>query len=447
MVRPLREIQTDQLADALGDPLTRLVDLRPVEAFNGWALGGEPRGGHIDGAISFPFAWTHYRFEMHELLLQKDIVPDKPVIVYGYDRDEMRQMAQMLEATGHENVRCYAGFGEAWSADARRPMSRLPRYDRLVWPRWLDQAMRCEGGSRTEGQKLVVCHSHYDYLEDYHRGHVPGAIPLNTVAMESPEDWNRRAPDELRAVLERHGIDHETTVVMYGRFSYPDNNDPRPGRSAGHLGAIRSAAIMMHAGVKDVRVLNGGLARWEEAGLPVSTEPVSPTPVVDFGAEVPGRPELFIDLPEAKRLLDSPNGELVSVRSWPEFIGKVSGYHYIERTGRIPGAVFGNCGSDAYHMENYRNLDYTTRDYHEIERAWAEAGITPNKHIAFYCGTGWRGSEAFLNAYVMGWPRVSIYDGGWMEWSGDPDHPIATGPPSPTEAPTGPSPNASTPSS
>jgi thiosulfate/3-mercaptopyruvate sulfurtransferase len=117
------------------------------------------------------------------------------------------------------------------------------------------------------------------------------------------------------------------------------------------------------------------------------------------------------------------------VRSWGEFVGKVSGYHYIEKKGRIPGAVFGNCGSDAYHMENYRNLDHTTREYHEIEQMWRAAGITAQKYNAFYCGTGWRGSEAFFNAWLMGWRRISIYDGGWFEWSRDDENPYETGEP------------------
>ncbi|MFW6031825.1 MAG: sulfurtransferase, partial [Phycisphaeraceae bacterium] len=264
-------------------------------------------------------------------------------------------------------------------------------------------------------------------------GHIPGAIALNTNDLESPETWNRRSPEELRLALAAHGITRNATVVVYGRFSFPSNDDPYPGQAAGHLGAMRCAAILLWAGVEDVRVLNGGMNRWEEAGLPVSTEPTRPTPATDYGGEIPGRPEVFVDTPEAKRLLASDDGELASVRSWDEFVGRVSGYHYIERKGRIPGAVFADCGSDAYHMENYRNLDYTTRNYEAIAAMWERAGLTPDKHVAFYCGTGWRGSEAFFNAWLMGWPRVSVYDGGWMEWSSDPANPIATGEPSRAE--------------
>jgi len=151
--------------------------------------------------------------------------------------------------------------------------------------------------------------------------------------------------------------------------------------------------------------------------------------VTDFGVSIPQKPELAVDTPEAKEMLASPKAELVCVRSWLEYIGEVSGYNYIEAKGRIPGAVFADCGSDAYHMENYRNVDHTTREFHEIAEIWEKNGITPDKHLAFYCGTGWRGSEAWFNAWLMGWPRVSVYDGGWFEWSNDPNNPYETGVP------------------
>ncbi|HEV8281819.1 MAG TPA: rhodanese-like domain-containing protein, partial [Candidatus Limnocylindrales bacterium] len=121
---------------------------------------------------------------------------------------------------------------------------------------------------------------------------------------------------------------------------------------------------------------------------------------------------------------------LVSVRTWREHIGSVSGYNYIGTAGRIKGDVWGNCGSDAYHMQHYRNVDNTMRTYPEITANWAEAGITPDKWVAFYCGTGWRASETWFYAYLQGWPRIAVYDGGWFEWSQDPaNNPIEIGEP------------------
>ena len=28
---------------------------------------------------------------------------------------------------------------------------------------------------------------------------------------------------------------------------------------------------------------------------------------------------------------------------------------------------------------------------------------------------GWRASETWFYAYLMGWPRIAVYDGGWFE--------------------------------
>ena len=124
----------------------------------------------------------------------------------------------------------------------------------------------------------------------------------------------------------------------------------------------------------------------------------------------------------------------MSVRTWREHIGNVSGYNYIGPAGRIKGDVWGNCGTDAYHMQHYRNIDNTMRAYPEIAANWDEAGITPDKWVAFYCGTGWRASETWFYAYLQGWQRIAVYDGGWFEWSQDPiNNPIEVGEPETAE--------------
>lgn len=405
-----------------------LLDLRPVEAYNGWPLQNEPRGGHIPGAKSLPSKWARY-LDWLEIVESKGITSDQSIILYGYADAETESVADLFRQVGFKDISIYPHFLAEWSPNPNLPLERLERFQNLLPASKVKALLDGQKPAGLNPEKYVVCHAHYQNPEDYARGHIPGAIALDTLALESPETWNRRSPAELSAALQRHGITADTTVILYGRFSNPKFADPFPGSSAGHLGAIRCAAIMLYAGVRDVRVLNGGLQAWEDEGYDLTTEDTRPFPAGPFGAEIPGRPELFIDLPEAKAMLAAKDAELVSVRSWPEFIGATSGYHYIEQTGRIPGAIFGNCGSDAYHMENYRNPDHTTREYHEIAQLWQTAGITPDKHLAFYCGTGWRGSEAFFNAWLMGWPQVAVFDGGWFEWSNDPENPFETGVP------------------
>ncbi|MFW6206063.1 MAG: rhodanese-like domain-containing protein [Gemmatimonadota bacterium] len=416
------------------DPGHTVLDVRPMAAYNGWRLAGEARGGHVPGARALPLSWTRY-MDWVETAESMGLMSGGPVTVYGYTPEDGEAMARKLERLGVGEVAVFDGF-TGWAADPDRPLSRLARYRQLVHPEWLRAVLDGSAGTpdaagleAAPAGRGVVCHAHYGNLDDFAKGHIPGAIPLDTNQLESPETWSRRSAAELETVLPSLGIRHDTTVVVYGRHSFPTYEMAHPGASAGHLGAMRCAAILLWAGVEDVRVLNGGIHAWEEAGHELSTDPVAPTPVSEFGAPIPGRPELMVDTPEAKQILASDDAVLVSVRSQAEFIGERSGYHYIEKTGRIPGAVFGNGGSDAYHMENYRNPDHTTRAFDEVAGLWAEAGIVPGKRVAFYCGTGWRGSEAFMNAWLMGWPDVAVYDGGWYEWSSDPRNPIETGEP------------------
>ena len=254
---------------------------------------------------------------------------------------------------------------------------------------------------------------------------------LDTNSIEDPATWNRRSPAEIEATLLRLGIRHDTTVIVYGRDTVGDANEKWPGRRAGQIAASRAALILRYAGVEDVRLLDGGYDWWVTDGHPLETVPRTPEPVADFGVTIPQHPEYLVDLPEAKEILaDQEGAALVSVRTWREHIGAVSGYNYIGPAGRIKGDVWGNCGTDAYHMQHYRNVDNTMRAYPEILANWAEADVTADKWVAFYCGTGWRAAETWFYADLLDWPRIAVYDGGWFEWSADPvNNPIELGVP------------------
>ena len=421
-----QEISTSKLFELIKQKNVKVIDVRAVDAYNGWKMQNEKRGGHIKGAKSLPVKWTKY-MDWIEIVRFKNILPTDKLIIYGYEHEEIEKVAGLFHKAGYSDIRLYTHFVDEWTTNADLPMDKLPRYRHLVPAEWVNELISGGKPREYDNDKFVVVHAHYRNRDAYLTGHIPGAIDMDTLALEAPETWNRRSPKELKEALEAHGITADTTVVLYGKYMNPDNADDFPGSAAGHIGAIRNAFIMLYAGVKDVRVLNGGFQSWKDAAYPVDTDDVPKKPVKEFRAQIPAHPELAVDIPQAKEMLKADDAELVCVRSWPEYIGEVSGYNYIEKKGRIPGAVFGNCGTDAYHMENYRNVDHTVREAQETVAIWEEVGITPDKHLAFYCGTGWRGSEAFFNAWLMGWPRVSVFDGGWFEWSNDPDNPYETG--------------------
>ena len=420
------------LLGLIDDPGVTIVDVRPTAAYNGWRLNGERRGGHVPGAVSFPNAWLHSLddAELRRQLDAKGIGGRRRIAVYGHDAWDAWTVGFKLEGWGHD-VAVFEEGWEAWAADEALPLERLPRFERLIHTDWLHELLEGRRPEAYDGSRFLLFHVNFGVPEEYADGHLPGALYLDTNWLEDPVDWNRRPPDVLERALTKLGITHDTTVILYGRDTVGNPNEKWPGRRAGQIAATRAAAILTYAGVDDVRILDGGYDWWVTAGHRLETEPRLPQPVASFGTAVPRRPEVIVGIDEAKSILADPAGSaLVSVRSWREHIGAVSGYNYIGPAGRISGDVWGNCGTDAYHMQHYRSVDNTMRAYPEIAANWREAGITPDKRVAFYCGTGWRASETWFYAYLMGWDRIAVYDGGWFEWSADPENnPIEVGEP------------------
>jgi 3-mercaptopyruvate sulfurtransferase SseA len=425
-------ISTTELFQRLADPTLTIVDVRPIAAYNGWRLKGEARGGHIPGAVAFPSAWLQSvdQVEIEKQLKAKGITADRDVVVYG-DGLEAAAFVAKLHTLGINGTTIYEAGFPVWAADGALPVDRLPRYDRLVHVEWLRQVLDGERPEAAPPGKSLLFHVNFGVPEEYADGHIPGALYLDTNWLEDPVDWNRRSPEAIDAALRALGITSDTTVILYGRDTEGDANEKWPGRRAGQIAATRALMILRYAGVDDVRLLDGGYDWWVQAGYELETEPREPTPVAAFGVQVPLRPEVIVDIDEAKEILADPEGAaLVSVRTWREHIGAVSGYNYIGPAGRIAGDVWGNCGTDSYHMQHYRSVDNTMRAYPEIAANWEQAGITRDKWVAFYCGTGWRASETWFYAYLQEWERIAVYDGGWFEWSQDPlNNPIEIGEP------------------
>lgn len=245
----------------------------------------------------------------------------------------------------------------------------------------------------------------YGLRAQFERSHIPGAAYLDTDDIEHAPRWLKAPDHELLAALLAHGIGHDTTVILYGR-----NN----------LAAARAAQLMLYMGVQDVRLLDGGFDAWQGGGHARATGAGrTPTPVAHFGCAVPAHPEYIIDTAQARALLATADGALASIRSEAEHFGRISGYSYIIERGDIPGARWTAAGEDGdiNSMSACQLADGTMKPAEDIERLWRAAGIAREWQVAFYCGTGWRASMAFFYAYLMGWPRISVYDGGWCEWA------------------------------
>jgi 3-mercaptopyruvate sulfurtransferase SseA len=412
-----RRLNTPQLVERLARQDVALLDVRPAAAFNGWKLDGEARGGHIRGARNFPLAWLNNvsRGEARAILASKGISAGRTVVVYASRFEASQAMADFLEELGYPQVAVYEPGWQEWAADPGLDVDYLKKYEKLVHPAWVKGMIRNpEERTSREGDPLIF-EVGAGEADAYRKGHLPRAVYLDTSSFESPPTWNVLLAEELAQVLTAHGVRQESKVLLYGRRSDA---------------TARAALVMLYAGVGDVRLLDGGLQAWVSAGYELETQTRAPVAAEAFGSPIPTHPEYLIDQVTARALLADEDGVLACVRGWDEHVGETSGYDYIQLRGRIPGSTWAGLADTSRESERqFQNVDHTLRDCFETADLWRERGVTASKQVAFYCGTGWRASEAFLCAYLLGWKNISVYDGGWLEWSAQEDNPIEMGEP------------------
>ncbi|MCT4706248.1 sulfurtransferase [Enterobacteriaceae bacterium H16N7] len=386
-----------------------LIDTRPSAFYNGWPQTLNGTGGHEPAALNLSASWLTLMSDeqISEWAKQHQLTDSGLIALYG-SKEETQAVKSRLEKLGFSHV---ALLTDGLQNAAR--LQRMAHFEQLVYPQWIHDLQQKKPVSAAPAGEWKVIEAGWGAPKKYLLSHIPGADYIDTNEVESEPLWNKVSDEQLKAMLAKHGIRHDTTVVLYGRDVYA---------------AARVAQIMLYAGVKDVRILDGGWQTWSDSGLPVERGlPGKVQPAPDFGATIPGQPQLMLNTVQARALLHRKDASLVSIRSWPEFIGTISGYSYIKPKGEIAGARWGHAGSDSTHMEDFHNPDGTMRAADDIAAMWKNWHITPDQQVAFYCGTGWRASETFMYARAMGWKNVGVYDGGWYEWSANPKNPVERG--------------------
>jgi molybdopterin synthase sulfurtransferase len=267
----------------------------------------------------------------------------------------------------------------------------MDRRRHLVTPAWLAALLAGRDVPGAPGQGWRVIEVAHDGAADFESGHVPGAGYLDTRELERGLAWTKVADRKLLDVLRRHGIRHDTPVILYGR-----NN----------LAAARAAHLMLYAGVRDVRLLDGGYALWTAGRNPIDAGPArAAVAACGFGARFPANPHYLLNTQGVAELLGQGRDAVVaSIRTWNEHVGLCSGYPYIVAKGDIPGARWARAGrnGDVNSMSEYQEADGTMRPASVIQALWARVGIHRDVRTAFYCGTGWRASLAFFCAWLMG---------------------------------------------
>jgi thiosulfate/3-mercaptopyruvate sulfurtransferase len=232
----------------------------------------------------------------------------------------------------------------------------------------------------------------------YGQGHIPGAVHFNwqTQLQDTVRrDWINQ--EQIETLLGEHGVGNDTTLVLYG-----DKNN---------WFATYTFWLLTMYGAPNLRVLNGGRAKWIAEGRQIVTD-VPSYPKARYRAKAPD--------PAVRALRDQVlaalgKSALVDVRSPQEYSGELIAMpaypqEGAQRGGHIPGAQNIPWG------QNVRD-DGTFKSPEDLRKLYESKGITPDKNVIAYCRIGERSSLTwFTLKYLLGYPDVKNYDGSWTEW-------------------------------
>jgi thiosulfate/3-mercaptopyruvate sulfurtransferase len=271
--------------------------------------------------------------------------------------------------------------------------------DVLVTTEWL-----AENSSKV---RIVECDE--DVLL-YETGHIPGAVKL---------DWHTELNDEAKRdyldgaqfaeLMKAKGIDRNDTIVLYGDRS--------------NWWATYAFWVFKLFGHEDVRILNGGRAKWIAEGRELTRE-VPAAASVNYPVVERDDKTIRAFRDDVLAHLGKP---LVDVRSKPEYTGErlhMPDYpnEGASRGGHIPTAASIPWSSAILEDETFKDVDALKGIYFD------NTGFNPADDFVAYCRIGERSSHTwFVLKYLLGVQNVRNYDGSWTEWGNLVGVPIATG--------------------
>lgn len=237
--------------------------------------------------------------------------------------------------------------------------------------------------------------------KDYFRGHLPTEhhLEFDTLRGTDKAVPVQYLPDDLtKALLIRAGVDKDRLHLVYATGDVLPNDE------------ILSSTMVVHVleklGVKDIKIVDGGLAEWKKQGF-AATQDYFGNPTGTLPEQ--GNPGTAVKIDEVQAHVGKPGNLLIDARPLNEFRGEDDIWL---RKGHIPGAI-------SFHWARLMEKDNTHKfkPLAEVKAELEKAGITPDKDIICYCGTSREGSLLlFYLKHVAGYPKVRLYEGAWKEY-------------------------------
>src|ERR1700710_1439022 len=244
--------------------------------------------------------------------------------------------------------------------------------------------------------------------DDYLAAHLPGAVffDVNAIAdRKDPRPHMYPGAEQFARDVSALGISADDTVVAYD--------------SGGWVAAPRAWWMFLSFGHRKVKVLDGGLKKWEAEGRPTHAGKVTPKPG-KFQAKLD--PDFVRSKQQLIGNLDTHAEQLIDARPRPRFEGAVAEPRPGLRSGHIPGS------RNVPYAELFDAKTGAMKSLDDLRAVFTGAGVELTKPIVTTCGSGVSAAVLTLALYRLGVRRTALYDGSWAEWGLPDGPPVATGP-------------------
>lgn len=256
--------------------------------------------------------------------------------------------------------------------------------------------------------------------DHYLKGHLPGAVFVDLAAELAdpavPERGRHPLPSvpRFQDAVRRWGINKGDVVVAYD--------------DSANMAAARVWWMLRNAGLSGVYLLDGGLAAWRAAGLPLEQGQVTPPsgdviledgqmPVLD-AAGVTAWMESMPLAGSGRQDGGLPDRILLDARAGERYRGEVEPVD--PRAGHIPGAV------SAPTSDNVDSAGLFLAPA-QLRRRFESLGISNDSQVGVYCGSGVTAAHQVAALELAGF-RAALYPGSFSEWSNNPHLPVVVGP-------------------
>ena len=234
----------------------------------------------------------------------------------------------------------------------------------------------------------------------YDQGHIVGAVGWNWQSqLQQTISRDLVTKEGMEHLLGSAGIDTTTTVILYG-----DNNN---------WFAAWAFWQMKYYGHVDVKLMNGGRAKWEAEGKPLTTAAANPG-AKSYVAKAPNE-DIRAYRDQVLNKVSTGSISLVDVRAPAEYSGQLLAPENLpqegaQRGGHIPSAANVPWGQAVAEDGTFKSAD-------DLQALYGEKGIDGGKETIAYCRIGERSSHTwFVLTQLLGYSNVRNYDGSWTEW-------------------------------